>query len=174
MKKETKPKTEVLTPTKEDVSNVRDQQINYLEKELKNESRAKTMIDYMTGYDYIYDEKTYGTVCYRVINWEDCSTYDFIRYDGKSFKFIYFENDPYYDIDYSIIHIKKKYINKFIDSLYKSYTGENKSLITIMKDVFSREIGSYYSQRRIADWLDSKGIEYYVYHLYYLEKGIDL
>ena len=134
----------------------------------------KTIFNLVTHDDYYFKEDEYAQVCFRQINWIDLTSYDFIRYDGNSFKFIYFEDDRDGYPEYGILHIKKEYINKLIETLYNKYDGDSKSLIDIIKYVFDKELPHIYGHLSIMEWLDDNNIDYFKYHLYHLEHGIDL
>ena len=76
--------------------------------------------------------------------------------------------------EYGVLHIKKEYINKLIETLYNKYDGDSKSLIDIIKYVFDKELPHIYGHLSIMEWLDDNNIDYFKYHLYHLEHGIEL
>jgi len=143
---------------------------DYYEPQIYN----TTIFNMITCDKYYYGEDNYGLSCFRTIAWEDLNTYDFIKYDGKSFKFIYFEDDRDGYPSYSVIHIKKEYINKMLGEFNKLYDGYDESLNAIIVSVFKKLFNGNYGQVKIVNWLDSIGVECYHYHFYILEKGIDL
>ena len=136
---------------------------------------VKSIFALVTKDPYVYNENIPCFLQYRCHVWEDLITYDFICYDKNSFKFIYFEDDPSGNLEYSVVHVKKEYINKLIEEFYKRYDGDDKSLNKIVYTVFDNVFEHrYYGLAFINDWLKSIGIKNYLYHFYFLENAIDL